>query len=101
MAEQGGNKAFSGDLTLKGIWDDFTTNPSSFFPMITPTPVLWVMATDDVVCGPLEFTKGHYDKLQGPKEICILEGEHLAKYFDPGFPKSVEAVLRFLEKYAA
>ena len=99
MAQQGGNESFTGHLTLASFWSDFNTRPSDYFSSIT-TPLLWVMATDDAVCGPLEFTKGWYDKLNCPKEICILEGEHLSQYFDPGFPKSIEAMLSFLEKYA-
>jgi hypothetical protein len=99
MAEQGGNMSFTGRLTLASFWEDFKTRSSDYFGAVT-TPVLWVMATDDVVCGPLEFTKGWYDKLQGPKEICILDGEHLAQYFGTGFPKSVEAMLALLQKYA-
>lgn len=97
MAEQG-NHNFNGHVTLAGFWSDFNTRPSDSFDLIT-CPMLWVMATKDVVCGPLDFTKGLYDKLVAPKEICILEGEHLAQYFDPGFPKSVEAMLAFLTKY--
>jgi uncharacterized protein len=100
MAEQGGNKSFTGRLTLASIWEDYKTRPADFFPAIK-APVLWVMATNDVVCGPLEFTREWYDKLECPKEICILEGGHLPQYFNPGFPKSVEAMLTFLGKYAA
>ncbi|KAH8649862.1 Alpha/Beta hydrolase protein [Xylariales sp. PMI_506] len=98
MAVAAGNTSFTGRLTLAGIRDNFNTRPSDFFHAIT-APVLWVMATNDVVCGPLDFTRGWYDKLQCPKEICILEGEHLSQYFDPGFPKSVDAMLSFLAKY--
>ena len=98
MARQGGNVPFTGRLTLASFWKDFNTRPSDYFGAIK-APVLWVMATNDVVCGPLEFTKSWFDKLQSPKEICILEGEHLPQYFDPGFPRSVEAMLLFLEKY--
>jgi hypothetical protein len=58
------------------------------------------VATDDIVRGPLEFKKSAYDKLKAPKDICILEGEHLPQYFDPGFPRSVDAMLGFLRKYA-
>ena len=97
MAEQGGN--FSGRLTLASFWEDFHTRPCDFFGAIT-APILWVMATEDVVCGPLDFTKEWYEKLPCPTQICILEGEHLAQYFDTVFPKSVEAILAFLEKYA-
>jgi uncharacterized protein len=100
MAEQGGNTSFTGRLTLGSFWEDYNTRPMDYLGGIT-APLLWIMATDDVVCGPLEFTKGWYDKLECPKDICILEGEHLAQYFDPGFPKSVESMLAFLRKYAA
>jgi hypothetical protein len=100
MAEQGGNMSFNGHLTLASFWEDFNTRPSDFFSGIK-APLLWVMATNDAVCGPLEFTKEWYGKLQGPKELCILEGEHLAQYFNPGFPKSVEAMLSFLKNYTA
>ncbi|ETS78554.1 hypothetical protein PFICI_10616 [Pestalotiopsis fici W106-1] len=100
LAKQGGNTSFTGRLTLASFWEDFNTRPTDWFAAIQ-APVLWVMATNDVVCGPLEFTRGWYDKLQCPKEICVLDGEHLAQYFNPGFPKSVEAMLSFLGKHAA
>jgi uncharacterized protein len=100
MAAQGGNVPFTGQLTLSSFWNDFNTRPADCFDNIAPTPLLWIMATDDVVCGPLEFTEEIYDQLQGPKELCVLQGEHLPQYFDPGFPKSVEATLAFLGKYA-
>lgn len=99
MAEQGGNTSFSGHLTLASFWSDYNTRPLDFFDGIT-APVLWVMASEDVVCGPLEFTKGVYEKLTCPKEICVLEGEHLAQYFDPGFPVGMEAMLSFMKRYA-
>lgn len=102
MAEQGQNRsAFTGRLTYSSFWSDFNCRPMDFFDRITATPILWTMATQDIVCGPLDFTKGVYDKLKGPKELCILEGEHLPQYFDPGFGKSVEAMISFLQKYAA
>lgn len=40
-------------------------------------------------------TLGVYDGLEGPKEICVLEGERLPQSFDPGFGKGVEAMLGF------
>jgi hypothetical protein len=99
MSEQGDNPHFDGSVTLESFWSDFNTRPSDSFDSIS-CPVLWVMATEDIVCGPLDFTKRLFDKLAAPKDICVLEGEHLAQYFDPGFPKSVEAMLAFLTKYA-
>jgi hypothetical protein len=99
MAAQGDN-TFTGQLTARSFWSDFNTRPLDYFDRIAPTPVLWTMATEDVVCGPLEWTKSEYGKLKGPKDLCVLEGEHLPQYFDPGFPKSVDAMLAFLKKYA-
>lgn len=96
----GGKPSFTGKLTLSSFWDDFNTRPLDYFDKIAPAPLLWVMATEDVVCGPLEVTRGEYEKLLGPKEICVLEGEHLPQYFGGGFSKSVEAMLGFMEKHA-
>jgi len=56
MAKQGGKDSFDGRLTLASFWEDFNTRPLAFFTGIM-APVLWIMATEDVVCGPLEFTK--------------------------------------------
>jgi pimeloyl-ACP methyl ester carboxylesterase len=100
IAEQGGNNSFTWCLSVRSFWDDFNTRPTDSFNAIK-VPLLWVMATNDMVCGPLEFTMEWYNKLQCPKELCILEGEHLAQYFDPGSPKSVKVVLGFLKKYRA
>ncbi|KAF2727559.1 alpha/beta-hydrolase [Polyplosphaeria fusca] len=100
MAEQGENN-FTGRMTLSSYWSDYNLRPMDFLDRIAPTPVLWTMATNDVVCGPLEFTKGEYDKMKDPKDVCILEGEHLPQYFDPGFAKSVDALLAFLDRWTS
>lgn len=99
MAEQGEN-TFTGQLTVLSFWSDFNTRPLDYFDRLE-CAVLWMMATDDVVCGPLDWTKREYEKLKCPKDICILEGEHLPQYFDPGFPKSVDAMLAFLQKHTS
>lgn len=99
MAKQGDNDSFDGTLTKSSFWSDFNTRPTNFFDKIT-APTLWIMATEDVVCGPLEFTKHWYEKLACPKSLCVLEGEHLAQYFDPGFPKGLTAMLDFVRKHA-
>jgi len=90
LAEQGGNKPSTGSLTLSSFWSDFNCRPVGVFNRMATTPVLWTMATQDIVYGLLEFTKGVYDKLEGPKEICILEGEHLPQYYEPGFARSAD-----------
>jgi uncharacterized protein len=104
MAEQGSNShPFTGKVTLSSFWSDFNTRPMDYFRRIPDsTPVLWIMATEDVVCGPLEWTKGVFEKeFKGSnKEVLVLEGEHLPQYFDPGFGKSVEGMLDFLRRYA-
>lgn len=55
-AQAGGNKGqpFTGRLTLRSFWNDFKMRPADFLGRVAPTPLLlWVMSTEDVVCGPL------------------------------------------------
>ena len=99
MAKLGGNETFTGHVSLKGFWNDFNCRPVDFLAKIARTPVLWIMATNDIVCGPLEVTKAVFDELKCPKEICLLEGEHLPQYFGEGYVKSMEATLSFLKQY--
>jgi uncharacterized protein len=90
---------FTGRLTISSFWSDFNTRPMDVFDLIAPTPILWVMCTNDVVCGSLEFTKGVFEKLEGPKQIEVLDGEHLPQYFEPGLGRSVEAMVAFLRRF--
>lgn len=99
MTEQGGNAPFASRLTVSSFWSDFNCRPMDFFDRIAPPPTIWTMAAQDIVCRLPEFTKGVYDKVQGPKEICVLEEEHLPQYFHPGFAKSVDAMISFLRRY--
>jgi uncharacterized protein len=99
MTRLAGNDDFDGQVTLRGFWNDFTCRPRDYLIKIEKTPVLWMMATDDIVCGPLEFTQGIYDTMKCPKELCIIEGTHLPQYFGPGFVQAAEATLSFLKKY--
>ena len=43
MAAQGGNAAFTGEITLMSVWGDFAARPADFFDVIVPTPLLWVV----------------------------------------------------------
>lgn len=73
MAEQGRNSnPFTGRPTLASFWSDSNCRPMDLFDRIE-TPVLWAMATNNVVCGPLDFTKGVYEKLKGPRKVYVLE----------------------------
>src|SRR6201995_3023839 len=49
MAEQGGNTPFTGRLIFSSFWNDFNCRPSDFFDRIAPTPLLLIMAREDVV----------------------------------------------------
>ena len=85
MASQAKN-AFSGRLTLQSFWKDFNCRPMDVFDRIAPTPVLWIMASNDVVCGPLEFTKGFMRSFRARKNCAYWRASICRSISTLGFP---------------
>lgn len=60
--------------------------PGSWISRIAPTPLLMIVAGDDVV-APFELALDAYEDAREPKQIMVTPGGHFDAYSGPGFDK--------------
>ena len=64
--------------------------PVSYISQVSPTPLLMIVATDDVV-APVALALEAYEQAREPKEILVMQGGHFDAYEGPGFDKCAAA----------
>ncbi|KAK9422910.1 putative AB hydrolase-1 domain-containing protein [Seiridium unicorne] len=74
MADRDGNISSNNRLTMASFWEVYKARLTDVFSIIRAS-LLWVTVTEDIVCEPLDFTKGRFDKLECPEEICVIQGD--------------------------
>lgn len=64
--------------------------PGSYISRIAPTPLLMIVAADDVV-APFQLALDAYQEAREPKEIRVIQGGHFDAYTGPGFDECAAA----------
>lgn len=100
LTKQGGNK-FDNKVAITSLHSIYRARPGVYFKEISPTPVLFLAATDDPVATAYDSQLKTYNSMGEPKEFVTLDGQHLANYFGDQFEVGVEAMVEWLKKYSA
>lgn len=75
--------------------------PGSYISRIAPTPLLMIVAADDVV-APFQLALDAYEEARQPKEIRVIAGGHFDAYTGPGFDECASAAREhFLKHFRA
>ncbi|WP_406432149.1 alpha/beta hydrolase [Streptomyces sp. NBC_00631] len=72
--------------------------PVSYISRIAPTPLLMVVAADDVV-APVQLALDAYAEAREPKEIRVISGGHFDAYTGPGFDECAAAARKHFLKH--
>jgi fermentation-respiration switch protein FrsA (DUF1100 family) len=75
------------EITLRSVEMLREYEPDSYVPRIAPTPLLMLVAEDDVLT-PTELALATYQKAREPKKLVILPGGHFDAYVK-GFDASM------------
>ena len=71
--------------------------PASYISRIAPTPLLMIVAADDIV-APFALALDAYEQAREPKQIIVTPGGHFDLYAGPGFDRCAAAARdHFLE----
>ena len=79
--------AWRNEITLRSVEMLREYEPDSYVPRIAPTPLLMLVAEDDVLT-PTELALATYQKAREPKKLVILPGGHFDAYVK-GFDASM------------
>ncbi|KAL6892008.1 Alpha/Beta hydrolase protein [Trichoderma evansii] len=86
-------------IALRSLYDIGRVEPQDYIRRISPRPLLYLAAVEDVLTGPLEAHKKVFDQAGEPKRFVTLNNHHVANYFGSSFEKNITAQLQFLEGY--
>lgn len=90
--------SWENQVTLRSVELLQGYEPGRFLPLISPTPVLMVVAPDDrLVAG--EAAAGAYEDAVHPKQLVTVPGGHFDAYTGPGFRISSSAACDWFLKH--
>jgi fermentation-respiration switch protein FrsA (DUF1100 family) len=86
------------ELTARSLEMATEYEPGSYISRIAPTPLLMIVAAEDVV-APYQLALDAYEDAREPKEIRVIAGGHFAPYEGPGFDECASAARDHFVKY--
>ena len=86
------------EVTLKSIDGLRGYDPGLWIHRISPTPLLMVVASNDVLT-PTDLALEAYSRAREPKELYIFPGGHFDAYSGRNFDKSVAVQTAFIKKW--
>lgn len=86
------------EVTLRSV-EMFTEYlPAAFIDRISPTPLLMVVATGDVLT-PCDLALGAYERAKEPKKLLTLPGGHFDAYINESFATSAPVQLAWFQTH--
>lgn len=99
LTDEGGS-TFDNKVAITSLHSIFSARPGALFKEISPTPVLFLAAKDDLLAAEFEVQTKTYAEMGEPKEFVALNGGHLTNYFGEQFEVGVQAMIQWLKKYS-
>ncbi len=95
-----GGSVFDNKVAITSLHSIYRARPGAYFAAISPTPVLFLAATEDPAATDYGTQVKTFAAMGEPKEFVTLEGGHLANYFGEQFEVGVTAMIAWLKKYS-
>jgi fermentation-respiration switch protein FrsA (DUF1100 family) len=73
-------------------------DPADFIGAIAPTPLLMVIASDDIIT-PTAVQKQVFERAGEPKTLVVVPGRHFDPYSGPKHAEYVTPELEWFERY--
>jgi hypothetical protein len=73
-------------------------DPAGFIAAIAPTPLLMVIASDDIIT-PTAVQKEAFERAGEPKKLVVVPGRHFDPYTGPKHVEYVTPELQWFQKY--
>jgi fermentation-respiration switch protein FrsA (DUF1100 family) len=86
------------EVTVRSLEARHEYCPSAHIHYISPTPLLMIMAEDDVLTPP-DLALEAFEKARQPKELTIVPVGHYDGYAGKAFERNAGRQVEFLRKY--
>jgi fermentation-respiration switch protein FrsA (DUF1100 family) len=90
--------SWSNEVTLRSVEMLMEYEPISYIDRVSPTPLLMVVATGDVLT-PADLAIEAYEQAREPKRLVLLPGGHFGAYTGPDFDLSSGAARDWLVQH--
>ena len=90
--------SWKNEVTARSLEMAAEYEPVSYISRISPTPLLMLVAADDVV-APFQFALDAYEQAREPKDLLVVDGGHFDAYTGPGFDESAAAAREHFLKH--
>jgi hypothetical protein len=91
-------KNWKNQITMESLEINMEYAPTAYIRLITPTPLLMIIANDDIVC-PVEQQKKAYEQAKEPKKLTVVKGGHFDIYREDGFSEASAAATAWFKQY--
>ncbi len=89
--------SFVNSCTLRSVEQFFDYQPGAYLRLISPTPLLMLVAENDVLT-PAKLAIDGFEQAREPKKLVILPGGHFDTFVE-GFDASAQAQLDFFGQH--
>jgi fermentation-respiration switch protein FrsA (DUF1100 family) len=84
------------EVSLESMEAFLEYNPAANIHLISPTPLLMIVARDDTLT-PTDLAIAAYERALEPKSLVIMEGKHFDAYTEPGLSLSAPPAVEWFE----
>jgi len=85
-------------VTLESLEYFLEYNPAAHIHLIAPTPLLLIVADNDVLT-PVDLALAAYERALQPKSLVLLKGGHFGAYTGDGLEQSAPPAVAWFEKH--
>jgi fermentation-respiration switch protein FrsA (DUF1100 family) len=86
------------EVSLESMEAFLEYNPAANIHLISPTPLLMIVARDDTLT-PTDLAIAAYERALEPKSLVIMEGKHFDAYTEPGLSLSAPPAVEWFERH--
>jgi len=85
-------------VSLESMEKFLEYNPAANIHLISPTPLLMVVASNDTLT-PTDLAIAAYERALEPKSLAIVKGPHFGAYTEPGFSQSAPPAVEWFKQH--
>jgi len=86
------------EVSLESMEKFLEYNPAANIHLISPTPLLIVVASQDTLT-PTDLTVAAYERALEPKALAFVKGPHFGAYTEPGFSQSAPPAVEWFKRH--
>ncbi len=86
------------EVSLESMEKFLEYNPAANIHLISPTPLLIVVASNDTLT-PTDLAVAAYERALEPKALAFVKGPHFGAYTEPGFSQSAPPAVEWFKRH--